>query len=86
MGLAVLLLWGRPLLYLPPRLSAPFSKLLAFPHAAAAGVPAGSVTVLPWLALCDRAAAALAGPLLPRRGAAAAAAPGAGAARDAKDR
>ncbi|KAI8471460.1 MAG: hypothetical protein J3K34DRAFT_233072 [Monoraphidium minutum] len=65
-GLAVVMLWGRPLLYIPPRLSSPFSKLLLFPHTGAY-LEMGSVTVVPWVALCDRVSLLIARSLFPPR-------------------
>jgi hypothetical protein len=66
MALAVVMLWGRPLLYIPPRLSSPFSKLLLFPHTSSY-VEMGSVTVVPWVALCDRVSLLIARSLFPLR-------------------
>ena len=67
-ALAVFALWGRALLYIPPRLSWPFSRLLLFPHSGTAGLlEAGAVTVLPWVALCDRVSLLIARALFPLR-------------------
>jgi hypothetical protein len=67
-ALAVACLWGRAVLYIPPRLSWPFGRLLLFPHASGGALPAGAVTVVPWVALCDRASLLLARALFPLRG------------------
>lgn len=50
---AVVAWWGKALLFIPPQLTWPFSKLLAFPHASNY-LEVGAVTVLPWVAMCDR--------------------------------
>lgn len=60
-------LWGRALLYIPPTLSWPFSRLLLFPHASTA-LEAGAVTVVPWLTLCDRVSLLIARALFPLKG------------------
>lgn len=64
-ALAVVVLWGRPLLRVHPLLTQPFGKLLLFPHRSSPLLEAGSVTVLPWVALCDRASLLVARALFP---------------------
>jgi len=64
--LAVTTLWGRALLYIPPKLSWPFSKLLLFPHASSY-LEVGAVTVVPWVTLCDRVSLLIARSLFPLR-------------------
>lgn len=65
-GVAVVAWWGKALLHIPPHLTWPFSKLLAFPHASNY-LEAGAVTVLPWVAMCDRFSNLLARVVFPER-------------------
>ncbi|KAF8060543.1 SAMC1 [Scenedesmus sp. PABB004] len=65
-ALAVVAWWGRALLHIPPALTWPFDRLLAFPHASN-HLDVGAVTVLPWVAVCDRASRALARALFPQQ-------------------
>lgn len=65
-AMAVVTLWGRALLYIPPQLSWPFSKLLLFPHTSSY-LEMGSVTVVPWVTLCDRVSLLIARALFPLR-------------------
>lgn len=65
-SLAVVTLWDRALLYIPPQLSWPFSKLLLFPHSSSY-LKMGSVTVVPWVTLCDRVSLLIARALFPIR-------------------
>jgi hypothetical protein len=58
--------WGKALLHIPPHLTWPFSKLLAFPHASNY-LEVGAVTVLPWVAMCDRFSNLLARVVFPER-------------------
>ena len=46
-GVLVLMLYGRPVVYLPPAWTTPFGWLLAMP-----GGPVGSLSVSLWLAIC----------------------------------
>ncbi|GBF97162.1 hypothetical protein Rsub_10349 [Raphidocelis subcapitata] len=66
-ALAVVKLWGRALLYIPPQLSWPFSRLLVFPHTSSY-MELGAVTVVPWVTLCDRVSLLIARALFPLRG------------------
>lgn len=58
--------WGKALLHIPPHFTWPFSKLLAFPHASNY-LEVGAVTVLPWVAMCDRFSNLLARVVFPER-------------------
>jgi hypothetical protein len=63
---AVVAWWGKALLFIPPQLTWPFSKLLSFPHASSY-MEVGAVTVLPWVAMCDRLTSLLARVVFPER-------------------
>jgi hypothetical protein len=65
-GLAVVTWWGKALLHIPPNLTWPFNRLLAFPHASNY-LEVGAVTVLPWMAVCDRVSALLARVAFPQQ-------------------
>jgi hypothetical protein len=65
-GVAVVAWWGKALLHIPPHFTWPFSKLLAFPHASNY-LEVGAVTVLPWVAMCDRFSNLLARVVFPER-------------------
>lgn len=58
-GLAVVAWWGKALMHIPPHFTWPFNRLLSFPHASTY-LEGGAVTVLPWMAMCDRVSALLA--------------------------
>lgn len=64
--IAVVVWWGKALLHIPPHFTWPFSKLLAFPHASNY-LEVGAVTVLPWVAMCDRFSNLLARVVFPER-------------------
>jgi hypothetical protein len=65
-GLAVVAWWGKALVHIPPHLTWPFNRLLAFPHASNY-LEMGAVTVLPWVAMCDRFSALVARVAFPER-------------------
>jgi hypothetical protein len=65
-AIAVVAWWGKALLHIPPHFTWPFSKLLAFPHASNY-LEVGAVTVLPWVAMCDRFSNLLARVVFPER-------------------
>lgn len=65
-GVAVVAWWGKALLHIPPHFTWPFSTLLAFPHASNY-LEVGAVTVLPWVAMCDRFSNLLARVVFPER-------------------
>lgn len=65
-GLAVVAWWGKALLHVPPHLTWPFSRLLAFPHASNY-LEVGAVTVLPWVTMCDRVSNLLARVAFPQQ-------------------
>lgn len=46
-------------MYVPPQLTWPLGRLLAFPHAGGS-LGQGAITALPWLALCDRVSSIIA--------------------------
>lgn len=65
-GLAVIAWWGQALLHIPPHFTWPFNRLLAFPHASNY-LEVGAVTVLPWVAMCDRVSNLLARVVFPQQ-------------------
>jgi hypothetical protein len=65
-SLAVIVWWGKALLHIPPHLTWPFNRLLAFPHASNY-LEVGAVTVLPWVAMCDRVSSLLARVAFPQQ-------------------
>jgi hypothetical protein len=65
-ALAVVVWWGKALLHIPPHLTWPFNRLLAFPHASN-HLEVGAVTVLPWVAMCDRVSSLLARVAFPQQ-------------------
>lgn len=65
-SLAVVAWWGKALLHIPPHLTWPFNRLLAFPHASNY-LEVGAVTVLPWVAMCDRVSSLLARVAFPQQ-------------------
>ena len=58
--------WGKALVYVPPHLTWPFGRLLAFPHTNDF-LATGGVAVIPWIALCDRVTHLVARAAFPRR-------------------
>mmetsp|Transcript_39700 Transcript_39700/g.88210 ORF Transcript_39700/g.88210 Transcript_39700/m.88210 type:complete len:203 (+) Transcript_39700:100-708(+) len=64
---ALVIMWGKPLVALPPDLVWPMHRMLSAPHGSSKLGAAGMVAVLPWLALCDRATTMLVQAALPSK-------------------
>lgn len=60
----VLFLYGKPLIYAPPEVLAPFGRMLAMPHGKAF-IEFGAVAIVPWMMICNRASNTLAQALFP---------------------
>lgn len=58
--------WGQAVALVPPAISFPYTRLLAFPHGPDFRAY-GLVGVLPWLILCDRVSSTLARSVFPHR-------------------
>ena len=74
---SVALLYGRPVVHLPPEILSPMQRWLALPHGRDFS-SFGAIAIMPWLLLCDRAGSALVRAVLPARRASVAATRAAG--------